>query len=315
MTSSLSNPPEGEGQREDAVLERIVQILEGKGLLKEIRIIGDDCAVLDPFVGQTLVSSDVCVYGVHLDDALFDVEDLGYKAMTSAISDIAAMGGRVRGALVAVGAPGGTDLELLHRGVARAAELTSCPVVGGDLTRSSQLSVTVTVLGECPSGGAIRRSGASPGDTLMVTAPLGRSAAGLRRARAGVPLNDELVLAHRHPWPRLAEGQAARGAGASAMMDLSDGLGLDLHRLADASGVGVVVDDIPVASGATHDEAWSGGEDYELLIATPDPDRLTLVFADRGLGRPFAIGRCTGTPTQREYRGRSFTREGYQHSW
>jgi thiamine-monophosphate kinase len=314
----ISTPfdPSAEGpRREDAVLERIVEILGGKGLLKEIRNIGDDCAVLEPFVGQTLVSTDVCVYGVHLDDQIFGVEDLGYKAMTSAISDIAAMGGRVRGALIGVSAPAGTDLELLHYGVADAAAVTGCPVVGGDLTQSNQLAVSVTVLGECPGGGAVLRSGARPGDTLLVTGPLGRSAAGLRRARAGVALNDELVLAHRHPWPRLAEGQAARGASASAMMDLSDGLGLDLHRLADASGVGVELTDLPVAEGATSEEAWSGGEDYELLIATSDPDRLALVFADRGLRAPLVIGRCVQDATSRRYRGADLPRSGYQHSW
>ena len=82
-----------------------------------------------------------------------------------------------------------------------------------------------------------------PGDELLVTGPLGRSAAGLRRRRAGASLTDELVVAHRRPWPRLDEGMAARGAGVHAMMDLSDGLGLDLHRFADASGVGFELDD------------------------------------------------------------------------
>ena len=314
VTSTPTTPERG-GRREDAVLERILEIVEGKGLLKEIRIIGDDCAVLPPLVGETLVSTDVCVYGVHLDETLFSVDDLGYKAMTSAISDIAAMGGRVRGALVGVAAPAGTDLELLHQGVARAAELTGCPVVGGDLTSAPHLAVTVTVLGECPSGGAIRRSGAAGGDTLLVTGPLGRAAAGLRRARDGASGQDELVLAQRHPWPRLAEGQAARGARVSAMMDLSDGLALDLDRLARASGVGVEIDNVPVAEGATPGEAWSGGEDYELLIATAEPDRLAMIFADRGLRPPLRIGRCVDDAMVRRRDGRNFTGEGFQHSW
>jgi thiamine-monophosphate kinase len=97
------------------------------------------------------------------------------------------------------------------------------------------------------------------------------------------------------------------------MMDLSDGLGLDLHRFADASGVGFVLSDVPVADGATMDEAMSGGEDYELLIATDDAARLRLVFQDRGLRAPLAIGVVVKDVTQRTLRGEEFERRGWQH--
>jgi thiamine-monophosphate kinase len=106
---------------------------------------------------------------------------------------------------------------------------------------------------------------------------------------------------------------AARGAGAHAMMDLSDGLGLDLHRFADASGVGFVLSDVPVADGATMDEAISGGEDYELLIAADDAARLRLVFQDRGLRAPLKIGVVVKDVTQRTLRGEEFERRGWQH--
>ena len=223
------------------------------------------------------------------------------------------MGGRPKGAVIAVSSPPGTDLEELHRGIADAAVITSCPIVGGDLTRSRDVSVAVTVLGECPGMGAVLRSGARPAEKILVTGPLGRSAAGLRRRRAGASLTDELVVAHRRPWPRLAEGVAARGAGASAMMDLSDGLGLDLHRLADASGVGFVLDHVPVAEGATHDEAVSGGEDYELLIVTANVERLRMVFADRGLRQPIQIGWTVSDLDERTLAGQRFERDGWQH--
>ncbi len=266
-----------------------------------------------PFVGQALISTDVAVLGVHLDESLFPLEDLGFKAVASAVSDLAAMGGRPKGAVIAVSSPPGTDLEELHRGIADAAVITSCPIVGGDLTRSRDVSVAVTVFGECPGKGAVLRSGARPGEKILVSGPLGRSAAGLRRRRAGASLTDELVVAHRRPWPRLAEGVAARGAGASAMMDLSDGLGLDLNRLADASNVGFALDDIPVAEGATLQEAISGGEDYELLIVTPHLERLRMIFTDRGLRQPIEIGRTVSDVGSRTLRGEKFERLGWQH--
>jgi len=98
-----------------------------------------------------------------------------------------------------------------------------------------------------------------------------------------------------------------------AMMDLSDGLGIDLHRFCDASGVGFALDEVPVAEGATIDEAISGGEDYELLMATDDPARLRLVFLDRGLRAPLRIGVVVPDVATRTWRGEEFERRGWQH--
>lgn len=306
--------PQGDyPQREDDVIERIAQIVGQSTIPKGERHIGDDAAVLAPFVGQAVISTDVAVLGVHLDTELFPLEDLGFKAVAAAVSDLAAMGARVRGAVVAVTAPPGTDLEELHRGMADALIVTNCPIVGGDLAQGRDVSVAVTVVGECPGRGAVYRSGAKAGDEILVTGPLGRSAAGLRRRRDGAPLSDELVVAHRRPWPRLSEGMAARGAGAHAMMDLSDGLGLDLHRLCDASNVGFALDDVPVAPGATYEEAVAGGEDYELLITTDDAARLRLVFVDRGLREPITIGTVVAHRSSRTLRGEEFERRGWQH--
>lgn len=314
MSPVADSPSAGESTRgEDDIIKRISAIL-GRGPIPDgERHIGDDAAVLAPFVGQALISTDIAVLGVHLDETLFPLEDLGFKAVAAAVSDLAAMGGRPKGAVIAVSSPPGTDLEELHRGISDAAVITGCPIVGGDLTRSRDLSVAVTVFGECPGKGAVLRSGARPGEKILVTGPLGRSSAGLRRRRAGATLQDELVVAHRRPWPRLAEGIAARGAGASAMMDLSDGLGLDLHRLADASGVGFILDHVPVADGATMDEAIEGGEDYELLIVTPNVERLRMVFADRGLRQPIQIGWTVPTLGERLLNSQSFERRGWQH--
>jgi thiamine-monophosphate kinase len=311
--SAPTDPTRERSQHEDDVLERIAKIVAPDTTLAGETYGGDDAAVLLPFVGQSIVSTDVAVLGVHLDAALFPLEDLGYKAVMAALSDLAAMGARPRGLVVAVTAPSGTDLEALHRGIAEAAALASTPVVGGDLSKGGDVAVAVTVLGECPGRGAVLRSGAKEGDELLVTGPLGRAAAGLRRRREGEPLSDELVEAHRHPWPRLREGMAARGAHAHAMMDLSDGVGLDLHRLADASKVGFVLNDLPVAKGATEEEAIAGGEDYELLIATNDAARLRMMFYDRGLAAPLTLGVVVADPFVRTLRGEPFPRRGFEH--
>ena len=213
VSNSADLPMIGESTRgEDDVIKRISAILGRGPIPRGERHIGDDAAVLSPFVGQALISTDVAVLGVHLDGSIFPLEDLGFKAVASAVSDLAAMGGRPKGAVVAVSSPPGTDLEELHRGISDAAVITSCPIVGGDLTRGNDVSVAVTVFGECPGKGAVLRSGARPGEKILVTGPLGRSSAGLRRRRAGASLQDELVVAHRRPWPRLAEGIAAFAA-------------------------------------------------------------------------------------------------------
>jgi thiamine-monophosphate kinase len=308
-----TDPTKERSQHEDDVLERIAKIVAVGNVPRGERHVGDDAAVLSPFIGEAIVSTDVAVWGVHLAPELFSLEDLGYKAVMSALSDLAAMGARPRAIVVAVTAPAGTDLDSLHRGIAQAAALTNAPVVGGDLSRANDVAVAVTVLGECPGRGAVLRSGAVAGDELLVTGPLGRAAAGLRRRRAGAELTDELVEAHRRPWPRLAEGMAARGAEVHAMMDLSDGLGLDLHRLADASNVGFVLENLPVAEGATDDEATSGGEDYELLIATNEPERLRMMFVDRGLRPPITLGVVVDDATLRTLRGEVFLRRGFEH--
>ena len=299
-------------RREDDVVERIAQILGGGAPKGQIHI-GDDAAVLGPLVGEAIVSTDTAVAGIHLDLELFPLDDLGYKAVTSALSDLAAMGAWPRAVVVAVTAPDGTDIETLYQGVAEAAVAIGVPVVGGDLTSGHELVVTVTVLGECPGGGAVLRSGAKPGDTLFVTRPLGRAAAGLRRRRSGAELSDPLVTAQRRPWPRFDEGLCARGLKVHAMMDLSDGLGIDLHRLADASKVGFALDHVPVAEGAEEAEAIGGGEDYELLIATDAPDELLKAFAAKGLSLPIAIGKVVLDSAERTWRNEPFEEAGYQH--
>ena len=308
-----SFPSENDQAREDNVLERIAQIVGQRNIPSGEVHIGDDAAVLGPFLGQMVISTDVAVYGIHLEIELFSLEDLGFKAVTSALSDLAAMGAHPRGLTVAVSAPAGTDLEHLHRGIAKASEVFGCAVIGGDLSSANDISVAVSVFGEVPPGEAVLRSGARSGDEIFVTGPLGRASAGLRLRRNGTSLDNELVQAQCRPLARIEEGMAARESHVSAMMDLSDGIGIDLHRLADASKVGFALSTIAVADGATRQEAISGGEDYELLITTSDPGKLRATFLERGLAEPISIGTIVSDSAIRTLEGQPFEKLGWQH--
>ena len=300
----------------------------------------DDAAVVGfPGGGPLVVSVDSVVEGVHVDLSISSPADVGWKALMSALSDLAAVGATPVGALVALCVPGGSgqgDLALaVMAGVAEASAAGGCPVVGGDVSEAGELAVAVTVLGTTETGGPppVGRAGARPGDVVLVTGPCGASAAGLRglRARGGAAAEGEqgeeegeeeaedeegrLAEAHRRPVARLREGALARVAGARAMIDVSDGLALDLHRLADASGVGFRLESVPVAPGATEDEALGGGEDYELLIAIGRGDAHAL--GDRcvaeGLRRPVETGIVVEDESVRTLRGRPLERMGWQH--
>jgi len=277
----------------------------------------DDAAVLELASGRPLLASvDSVVEGVHVDLSLCSPGDVGWKALMGALSDLAAMGATPLGALVALCVPGGAgegELALgVMEGVAEASAVAGCSVVGGDVSQSGVLVVAVTVLGTVGDGGApVSRSGARPDDVLLLTGPCGGSAAGLRILRAGTGPG----VAYRRPLARLREGQVARRGGAHAMIDVSDGLGLDLHRLADASGVGFRLDEVPAAVGATLDEALGGGEDYELLLAVSatDADGLVSAFEEEGLRLPARVGTVMADPALRLLGDGPLERLGWQH--
>jgi thiamine-monophosphate kinase len=262
--------------------------------------IGDDAAVLRAPTGVLLLAADTMVDGVHADLSVTTVADLGWKALVRNVSDIAAMGGRPLHAVVTVTVPpgGGGLLDQLYDGLGDASDAYGCPVVGGDLTSGPALVVTVAITGTV-DGDPVLRSGARVGDTVFVTGPLGGAVADLHAGIAGRTAR---------PLARVAEGEAARLGGATAMIDLSDGLALDLRRVAAASGVGVVVDDVPVADGATIDDAMTGGDDYELVFTAGDPDAVRHAFA--GLRRPIAIGRVVAGD---EVVG--LAEGGWRHEW
>ncbi len=210
--------------------------------------IGDDCAVMPQREGlDTLVTTDLLVEDRHF--LLSDVspEQLGWKSAAVNISDIAAMGGRPTAAFLSIALPASVSAEWVDKFIAGFRELSArfgVPLLGGDTSASpDKLFINVTVLGECPHGRALLRSGARPGDLICVTGPLGDSAAGLklilerRAAGEGAP---EEILIRRHylPMPRVEEGMALRDCpGVHAMMDISDGIASDLRHILEASSV------------------------------------------------------------------------------
>jgi thiamine-monophosphate kinase len=288
--------------------------------------IGDDTAVVRSGEGWLLLAADTVVAGVHADLRLTGIDDLGWKAMAANLSDVAAMGGTPGRALVTVAGPRDTDLQRLYDGIGAAARRYRCPVVGGDLANAPTLVVTVAVTGSV-EGSPVLRSGGRPGDRVWVTGPLGASAAGLRLLQAGHlqaglhqagtdsvgRVEDALRSAHARPIPLVAEGLAAKRAGATAMIDVSDGFAADLGHLADASGVGFELTAVPVAEGATLAEALGGGEDYQLVFTAPDDDRVVAAF--RGLTRPRLVGTLNADRALRTLAGEPLAPTGWQHEW
>lgn len=282
---------------------------------------GDDAAVVRAAGATLLLTTDTSVEGVHADLGLTSLGDLGWRAVATAVSDIAAMAGEADHVLVSVAAPPSTDIALLYSGISEAASHHGVPVVGGDLSTAPAIVVTVTVVGHVAEGRrAILRSGAAPGDAIAVTGELGAAAAGLRvlreRGASKIPRDEaRLVRAHARPVALLGPGLVAESLGVTAMIDVSDGLATDLRHVASASRVGARLNDVPVAPGATELEALCGGDDYELLMVTPDPGGLVTGFELAGLPAPLLIGECTADQGELTLRGEDLDRCGWEHPW
>ena len=229
--------------------------------------VGDDCAVLrgEGKNHYLVFKTDAVVEGVHF-GAQENPELIGRKALARALSDLAAMGAVPVAAVITLGVAKDESvgrLRAIYRGIDRVAKKYAVNLVGGETTRAQQLFLNVALLGECRGYPPVLRSGARSGDMIFVTGRLGATQA--RR--------------HLLFEPRLAEGQwLARQGLATSLMDLSDGLGADLPRLAKASGVGFKVDPeaVPRARGATIPQAFNDGEDYELLFTVSSARAKTL---------------------------------------
>lgn len=239
---------------------------------------GDDAAHLDTDTGRVLVSTDVLVENRHFRRDWASAEQIGARAAASNLSDINAMGGRATAVTVGLALPGDLPaawVVALARGLAAECEKVGAHVIGGDMTAAEQVVVSVTVLGEASV--PVRRDGAVPGDVVAVAGRLGWSAAGLAALSRGFRSPRSVVEAHLVPRPPYEAGPAAAAAGATAMIDVSDGLLADLGHLARASGVLVDLDsaalqaDEPVrtVAGALGREPMEfvlgGGEDFALV--------------------------------------------------
>lgn len=265
---------------EDELIGAIRKVLSGAG--PEVVIgPGDDAAVVAAGGGQLVLTTDALVEGTHFLRSLSTPRDLGYKAIVVSVSDIAAMAASPRFALCALtlsdAVEAGWVMELFG-GMREACDEHAVWLVGGNLAGGQEVTIAITVTGEVVSGGAVSRSGAGVGDRLVVTGELGAASAGLRIAGSGAPPTGEAELAAvrklERPTARVGEASVLARNGATAMIDLSDGLALDLSRVCAAGGVGARVEiaAVPVAPAATREDALGGGEDYELLAALPDEE-------------------------------------------
>lgn len=324
--------------REDELIAQLRDLIEAQPCANRVlNRIGDDAAIWQASrSNRSVITSDALVEGVHFRLDTMSLEDAGWRAMTSNISDLAAMGSHPVLATVSLGVPAGAaaqDVLNLYHGMLAVASAHGCTIAGGDITRSDRWLIAITAVGEVRPSNVKGRDGGRPGDVLAVTGRLGASRAGLHLADNSsmlkADLRDEALQAHRRPQPRVAEG---RFLGASkhvhAMMDISDGLSTDLARICTRSGCAAVVESVPVAESAAamarargedpDAYALAGGEEYELLAAI---DRRAFGYLSsrfhKHFGRPLlAIGRLregSGVFTNKGGREEALASTGWDH--
>jgi thiamine-monophosphate kinase len=244
--------------------------------------IGDDAAAWRCGAAIQLATTDAMVQGVHFSPDTATWQEVGWKSLTINLSDIAAMGGIPQYALVALNLPEDTevaDVARLYKGMIDCARQFKLAIVGGNISRASQISITVTVIGSGLKEGILRRSSARPGDTIAITGYLGNAAAGLEMFTKKLKFKPKATAYFRnaflHPLPRIAEGQTLVKHGIKTAIDTSDGLLSDLRHICEASKVSarVDIDSLPIHEMLREnfqekaaEMALSGGEDYELLF-------------------------------------------------
>ena len=277
---------------EDALTAWIAAQAASGSRARLIQGIGDDCAVFRPSAKEDLLfTTDFLIEDVHFRRDTHPAAAVGHKALARGLSDIAAMGGEPRFCLLSLALAPWTDERWVKQfffGFLKLARRTKITLAGGDLAHAQKLTCDVMVCGAARRGAALRRDGARAGDVLYVSGRLGKP-----------------WRKHLRPEPRLAFGRQLSGL-ASAAMDLSDGLSLDLHRLLKASGVAAVLEVVPVVRGSTLDQALHGGEDYELLFAMrPDiqPPRGSIRIGSVIKGKAGAV----------EFHGKPLAAKGYDH--
>ncbi len=234
--------------------------------------IGDDAAVLDLPAGERLVvSTDASIENVHFRREWLTPEEIGYRATTAALSDLAAMAATPFAVLVTLSVPQEwlTQLLALADGIGEAVNAVGARIVGGDLTRAGELAIGVTVLGHARN--VLSRGGAGVGDAIFVTGTFGGPAAAVHALQKGDTPGEWARSRFARPQARVREARWLADHGARAAIDISDGLLADLAHVAHASGVRIVVglDTLPVGDGIERLKAASGGEEYELAVTAP----------------------------------------------
>ncbi|MFL6450840.1 MAG: thiamine-phosphate kinase [Bryobacteraceae bacterium] len=266
--------------RETAVVDRIRKLAARTKYTNGVVCgIGDDCAVVRPRAKHDLVfTTDFVLEARHFHLGTHSGADVGHKALARSLSDLAAMGSKPLFCLVSLALPaklGEEWIDAFYRGLLRLASRYETTLAGGDLASFDRVTADVMCCGELPRGTALVRSGARPGDRIYVTGELGGSAYGFA-IRAG-----KAWKRHLRPEPRIGAGLLLRGLRVSSCMDLSDGLALDLHRLCRESGVSATLSgSVPVARGASLQDALHGGEDYELLFTASPKTQIPARLGD-----------------------------------
>lgn len=297
---------------EDQILNKIRRrvLLPRRSFL--VRGIGDDCAIYRPpdSPEDMVFTTDLLLEDVHFRRATHSPADIGWKAAARGLSDVAAMGAEPRFCLLSLAVPDDVDqrwVDLFFRGFFALTHSHRTPLAGGDLARAAKVACDIVVCGALPRGTALLRSGARPGDSIYVSGVLGGSALGLASSRG------RALRRHLRPQPRLALGRFLRQKlGATAAIDLSDGLSTDLHRLCRQSRVSAVLDaPLPVFHGAALEQALHGGEDYELLFTVPPRTKVPACFQGLPLTRIGAIRQ--GVPGKVTFFGLPVPPLGYDH--
>ncbi len=290
-------------------IRRLAAGARGKGVKLGI---GDDCAIYQsPGSSEDLLlTTDMVIEDVHFRASTHPPDAVGWRALARALSDIAAMGGTPRFVLVSLALAGWTDrhwMNAFYRGLLRLARRENATLAGGDLGHAEHVYCDIVVGGAVPHGTALRRDGARAGDSIWISGELGGSARGLETGRGAA------WRRHLYPEPRLDLGRYLRTRlKATSAMDLSDGMSIDLHRLAKASGLAARLDrPLPAAPGASIEQALHGGEDYELLFTlahgVEPPAR------HRGLPLTRIGTMEKGKPGAVEFFGRPLAPLGYDH--
>ena len=262
----------GPGKEFDRIRGIIARIA---GIVGDVEDLGDDCALL-PLGSTTLaLSMDSSLENVHFRTDWLDFKEIGCRAASAAMSDLAAEGATPLGILVSLGVPaangkqGSDPAADIMTGVATVANNLASTILGGDLTRSDKYVVDVCVVGTAER--PVRRSGARDGDTLWVTGYLGGAALALERFREGKRMPAALRNRYACPEPRIQAGRWLASHGATAMIDISDGLAADAQHLSAASEVGIEInlEQIPCWENVDPMAAAASGEEFELLVTTP----------------------------------------------